>query len=84
MCRYTMEERKEWFASHDVAKPVLVTEQNGKIVEWGALSLFKTACTFYKTVEHSVYVHHEFQHQGIGGKILFIYLQPESVKKRDK
>ena len=66
----TEQERKEWFASHDDATPVLVAEQNGKVVAWGTFSLFKTACTFHKTVENSVYVHYEFQRQGIGSKLL--------------
>ncbi|MGK7948819.1 MAG: N-acetyltransferase family protein [Xenococcaceae cyanobacterium] len=66
----TEQERKEWFASHDDATPVLVAEQNGKVIAWGTFSLFKTACTFHKTVENSVYVHHEFQRQGIGSKLL--------------
>ena len=66
----TEQERKEWFASHDDATPVLVAEQNGKVVAWGTFSLFKTACTFYKTVENSIYVHHEFQRQGIGSQLL--------------
>ncbi len=66
----TEQERKEWFDSHDAITPVLVAQQDGRIVGWGALSLFKTACTFYKTAENSVYVHHEFQRQGIGKRIL--------------
>ena len=66
----TERERKEWFKSHDAETPVLVAEQDIKIVGWGALSLFKTACMFYKTAENSVYVHHEFRRQGIGKKIL--------------
>lgn len=71
----TEPERKEWFASHDAATPVLVAEQDGKIVGWGAISLFETACTFYKTVENSIYVHHEFQRQGIGRRILYALIR---------
>ena len=44
--------------------------QDGNVVAWGTFSLFKTACTFHKTVENIVYVHPEFQRQGIGGKLL--------------
>ncbi len=66
----TEEERKEWFASHDDSTPIIVAEHDGRIIGWGALSPFETACTFYKTVENSVYVHHEFQRRGIGIRIL--------------
>jgi L-amino acid N-acyltransferase len=66
----TEQEREQWFTSHDEATPVLVAAQNGKIVAWGTFSSFQTACTFHKTVENSIYVHHEFQRQGIGRQLL--------------
>lgn len=66
----TEQERKEWFAEHDDTTPILVAEQNGKVVAWGSFALFKTACTFNKIVENSVYVHYGFQRQGLGRKLL--------------
>jgi L-amino acid N-acyltransferase len=66
----TEQEREQWFATHDDATPVLVAEQDGKVVAWGTFSSFQTACTFHKTVENSIYVHHEFQRQGIGRQLL--------------
>ncbi len=66
----TEEERQEWFTSHDTTTPVIVAEQEGEIIGWGALSPFETACTFHKTVENSVYVHHKFQRKGVGKSIL--------------
>jgi L-amino acid N-acyltransferase len=66
----TEQEREQWFATHDDATPVLVADQDGKVVAWGTFSSFQTACTFHKTVENSIYVHHEFQRQGIGRQLL--------------
>ncbi|MDJ0782579.1 MAG: GNAT family N-acetyltransferase [Desulfosarcinaceae bacterium] len=66
----TAAERAAWFASHDDATPVLVAEARGRIVGWGALAPFVTACTFHKTAENSVYVHPDCQRRGIGGRIL--------------
>ena len=72
---YTDQERKAWFDAHDATTPVLVAEKNGNIVGWGALSRFQTACTFHRTAENSVYVHPEFQRQGIGRQLLFELMQ---------
>jgi L-amino acid N-acyltransferase YncA len=41
-----------------------------RLMAWGTVSLFKTACTFHKIVENSVYIHPEFQRQGLGSKLL--------------
>jgi L-amino acid N-acyltransferase YncA len=44
--------------------------KTAKLLHGVLFPLFKTACTFHKIVENSVYVHHEFQRQGIGSKLL--------------
>lgn len=66
----TEQERQAWFAAHTADTPVLVAAQNGNIVGWGALALFQTACTFHRTVENSVFVHHLHHRRGIGRRIL--------------
>ncbi len=69
-CLCSEENRKDWFIKHRSSLPVLVAEYDDTLVGWGALSWFDTACTSSKTVENSVYVHHNFQRQGVGRKIL--------------
>lgn len=63
-------ERKDWFSNHDHSLPILVADYQGTIVGWGALSWFESACTFSKTVENSVYIHHDYLHKRIGRTIL--------------
>jgi len=66
----TEQERREWFAAHDAATPVIVAEKDVEVVGWGALALFVTACTFHRTAENSVYVHPAFQRRSIGKRLL--------------
>ena len=66
----TEAERKAWYEEHGEGMPVLVAECDRRTVGWGALSSFRAAYTRAGTVEDSVYVHHEFHRQGIGGRLL--------------
>jgi phosphinothricin acetyltransferase len=63
-------ERRVWYEEHGEAMPILVAECSGRIVGWGALSSFRTAYTIAGTLEDSIYVHHDFQRQGIGSRLL--------------
>ena len=63
-------ERKVWYREHGSSMPVLVAEQNGRVVGWGALGSFPTAYTACGTLEDSIYVLHDFHRQGIGSRLL--------------
>jgi L-amino acid N-acyltransferase len=74
-CVWTMQpcsdsEREAWYEQHDQSMPVLVAEQNGRVVGWGALGSFRAAYTAAGTLEDSIYVHHDFHHQGVGSRLL--------------
>ena len=47
-----------------------VAELSGRVVGWGSLSPFHSRSAYRRTVENSVYVHHEFLFRGIGSAIL--------------
>ena len=66
----TAEERAAWFAAHGPKHPVTVAEVHGRVVAWGALNRFHPRDAYSRTVEDSVYIHHEFQRRGIGRAIL--------------
>ncbi len=63
-------ERKAWYKEHRQSMPVLVAEQNGRVVGWAALGSFRDAYTAAGVLEDSLYVHHDFQRQGVGSLLL--------------
>jgi phosphinothricin acetyltransferase len=65
-----IEGRREWFARHGPAHPITVAEVDGRVVGWGSLSAYHPRSAYRNTVENSVYVHHDFHRQGIGGLLL--------------
>lgn len=50
--------------------PVFVAETAGEIAGFGTYGEFRFREAYQFTVEHSVYVSHEFNGKGIGGKLL--------------
>ena len=68
-----IESRKEWFNNHNEKHPVIVVENNGRILGWGAISRFKERKAYEHTGEISVYVDKEWLHRGLG-KVLLTHL----------
>jgi phosphinothricin acetyltransferase len=66
----TLAAREQWLRAHDSAHPIVVLECHGQVVGWGSLSPYHSRCAYRRTVENSVYVHHEFHRRGIGSAIL--------------
>src|SRR5271170_2749727 len=62
--------RRQWFSHHGDKHPVLVAEAGGQVVGWGSLSPYNTRCGYRRTVENSVYVHHQHHRLGIGSLLL--------------
>lgn len=63
-------ERIAWLFAHGPQHPVLVAEIDRRVVGWGSLSPFHARAAFARTVEESVYIHHDFHRRGIGKAIL--------------
>lgn len=65
-----IEGRRQWFRRHGPQHPVTVAESNGRVVGWGSLSSFHPRSAYRRTVENSLYVHHEQHRRGIGSLLL--------------
>lgn len=63
-------ERRAWYDEHGEGMPILVAECGGRTVGWASLSAFRAAYTQAGTLEDSIYVHPDFQRQGIGARLL--------------
>jgi L-amino acid N-acyltransferase YncA len=66
----TLAERQAWFARHGSVHPVLVVEQDGVIVAWGALSAFHPRAGYRFSVEDSIYVRSDRLRRGFGRVLL--------------
>jgi L-amino acid N-acyltransferase YncA len=66
----TLEGRRQWFQHHGKDHPVIVAVADGKVVGWGSLSAYHVRSAYRRTVENSVYVHHEQHRRGIGSLLL--------------
>ena len=66
----TIDARRQWLQHHGTNHPVLVAEVNGEVVGWGSLSAYHARSAYRRTVENSVYVHHQHHRRGIGSLLL--------------
>jgi len=66
----TLVERRAWFERHGGGHPVLVAEEQGEVLAWGALSAFHPRAGYRFSVEDSLYVRHDRQHRGLGKALL--------------
>ena len=76
----TLEEQNVWFANHGSKYPVLVAEDEGKVLSWASLSKWSNRCAYSDTAEVSLYVRKEYRRQGIGRQLLkALILEGEKV-----
>jgi L-amino acid N-acyltransferase YncA len=66
----TLGERQAWFERHGGQHPVLVAEDHGEVLAWGALSAFHPRVGYRFSVEDSVYVRHDRLQRGLGKALL--------------
>jgi len=60
-----------WFAKKQEDNlPIIVCELDGKAVGYGSFGPFRAWEAYKFTVEHSIYVHKDYQGRGIGKKLL--------------
>ena len=66
----TIESQKEWFESHDSRNPIIVAENENKIIGWASLSKWSDRCAYSDTAEISVYVKDGYRGQGTGMQLI--------------
>mgnify|MGYP003390201323 CR=1 FL=1 len=65
----TLDDRRQWFASHDERHPILVAEIDGQVVGWVSLTRWSDRRAYDETGETSFYVASDFRGQGIGRQL---------------
>src|SRR5215469_1484622 len=66
----TIENRHHWFRHHGKEHPVIVAVAESQVIGWGSLSAYHARSAYRRTVENSVYVHHQHHRKGIGSVLL--------------
>ena len=68
---HTLEMRREWMQEkHSAGYPVLVAVEDGKVVGFGSLGVWRAAAAYKYTAENSVYVAADQRGRGIGRLLL--------------
>ena len=62
----TTGERVEELRTRPADQPMIVLEDDGAVVGWGALSPFRSRCAYRDTVELTAYVQHDSHRRGYG------------------
>jgi phosphinothricin acetyltransferase len=76
----TLEERRLWFhKKNEDGFPVLVFEEDNTVVGFATFGPFRAWPAYKYTIEHSVYVHNEYRHHGVGTELI-----NEIIKIADK
>lgn len=67
----TFEERMQWFHEHSGgAHPLIVSEEDGRVTGYASLSVYRANDAYARTVELSIYVHHEYRGRKIGDALM--------------
>lgn len=67
----SVESRILWYREHQPqTRPVWVIELDNQIVGWISFQAFHSRAAYQRTVELSIYIHPDYQGQGIGKKLL--------------
>jgi L-amino acid N-acyltransferase len=66
----SLQDQREWIEARSGAHAVVVAEEGGRIAGYASLSPYRDKPAYATSVEDSVYVHEEWQGQGVGKLLL--------------
>lgn len=66
----SLEANEAWFAAHVPPHPVIVWEEDGRVLGWGSINSYSTRPGYRFTGELSVYVRDDARRRGIGEAVL--------------
>jgi L-amino acid N-acyltransferase len=66
----TLAQQRDWIARHQGPHPAIVAVDDGRVVGFGSLSVFRARAAYATTVEDSVYVDGAWRGRGVGRALL--------------
>ena len=66
----TIDEQKPWFRGHGLKYPLLVAENERRVIGWSSFSPWSDRCAYSDTAEISVYVKGEYRGKGLGKRLI--------------
>jgi phosphinothricin acetyltransferase len=68
---HTLDDRIQWYEKKKQdGYPLLVFEENNKVVAFASFGPFRAWPAYKYTIEHSVYVHKDYRNKGIGMNLM--------------
>ena len=68
---HTIEERIQWYEKKiQDGYPIIVVEENNKVIGFATYGSFRPFPAFKYTIEHSIYIHEKHSNKGIGTMLL--------------
>ncbi len=68
--RRTPEERRQWLKSRGPRHPVIVAEDDGRVIAWGSLNPFNPREAYRHVADFSIYVERGYRGRGTGRVVL--------------
>jgi L-amino acid N-acyltransferase len=65
----SLDERRQWFESHDDRHPILIAEKDGAVIGWASLSKWSDRKAYDATAETSFYVAEPYRGLGAGREL---------------
>ena len=66
----TPPERREWLEARGQRHPVVVAEQDGRVVAWGSLNAFNPRDAYRHVADFSIYIERGYRGKGVGTVVL--------------
>jgi phosphinothricin acetyltransferase len=66
----TPEERRQWLAARGPRHPVVVADDDGRVIAWGSLNAFNPREAYRHVADFSIYVERAYRGKGVGRQLL--------------
>ncbi|RYM06879.1 N-acetyltransferase family protein [Sporolactobacillus sp. THM7-7] len=66
----TLEERREWFLGHGNRYPIIVAEEQERVLGYCSLSKYRKKPAYIHSAELSIYISKDYRGKGVGSRLM--------------